>query len=295
MSGVERRDVVFYSGAGIRLSGHLYVPGPDVDRRCGVVFCHGFGGLKEVTPAGLASAMVQHGYTILAFDYRGFGASDGDRGRLVPAEQVEDAVCAIEYLARVISGSYAIGIYGNSFGGGIALMAAYLNRRVQLGFVSVPVISGAGWLRSLHRYHEYEALRQRAMKAISDKAVSGEMEMVDRFTLVAPDPASRERHTTQQFFTMETFFHIMHHEPINFVDRIDIPIGVIGVKTDLLVPFEQTEELYRKLSCPKSLHAFSSGNHHSIYDALLPEVSRRVIDWFDRYGKGLRRAEAGEA
>jgi alpha-beta hydrolase superfamily lysophospholipase len=277
-------DTTFITGSGVRLSARYFLPPESRRRDAGIVFCHGFGGVKEVTPPGLADRLAQYGYTVLTFDYRGFGASEGLRGHIVPAEQVEDAVTAIEFLARRDDvDPRRIGIYGNSFGGGIALLAARRNPRPRAAFVTVPVTSGDGWLRSIHRYHDYVALKERAFAAIGAKAAGKTIEMIDRFDLIPPDPHSRARHVTKQTFTLETFYHVSAHEPVVEAHALAIPVGIIGIRGDLLVPVEQATSLYERLPGPKRLHLFDTGNHHSVYSELLPDVADQVLPWFDQH------------
>lgn len=63
---------------------------------------------------------------MMSFDYRGFGASEGVPSLLLPQDQVEDTVTAVEYLATQVPNidPARIGLYGTSFGGGIAAIAA---------------------------------------------------------------------------------------------------------------------------------------------------------------------------
>ncbi len=254
------------------------------DRHTGIVFCHGFGGVKEGTPVGLSDLLAQHGYTVLSFDYRGFGDSEGLRGHLVPTEQVEDTLHAVEFLAqRPGIDPKNIGIYGTSFGGGIAILAANRSERLKAAFVTVPVTSGDRWLKSTCRYYEYREKMERAISAIAEKTVSGKMEMVDRFDIVVPDPHSRARHVNQLQFSLETFYHVSLHEPVAEADAVRIPVGMIGIRGDVLVPDEQTTWLYDRLSGPKQIHWFPMGNHHSVYSELLAQVSEQAISWFDRH------------
>jgi len=278
MTTMRTSDVTMFSGPGLRLSGRVYHPAEDRDRHAGIVFCHGFGGVKEGTPVGLSEILAQHGYTVLTFDYRGFGGSEGPRGRLVPAEQVEDAVHAVEYLASLPGvDRRRLGIYGTSFGGGIAALAALRSEHIRAAIVTVPVTSGGQWLRSITRHYEFLTLKQRAYAAIAHKAKSGEMEMVDRFEVMLPDPLSRERFGQQPFpMAMETFFHVLHHEPISEAARIAVPTFVIGVRGDPLVPVEQAIEFHDRLACKKALSLHEGDNHYVVYEGLLAKVGRCV-------------------
>lgn len=281
---VETSDVRFFSGPGLRLAARIYQPNPQTDRNAGIVFCHGFGGNKEGTPPGLSNVLADHGYTVFTFDYRGFGESEGPAGRMVQTEQVEDTVHAIEYFAHQGGiDARRMGIYGTSFGAGIALLAALRSGRPRAAFVTVPVTSGSGWLKSMNRLYEYQDMRARAFRAITEKTVSGKMEMVDRFDIMVPDPLTRARHTEKKPFALETFYHITTYEPLAEAHNIHIPVGMIGIRDDILVPFEQTTQLYERLAGPKHIHVFDHGHHHSVYNELLPAVAEQVMAWFDRY------------
>src|SRR5262245_59285963 len=98
---VPTEDVTFYSGPALRMAGRIFhPPGQNGRPLPGVVLCHGTGGVKEESPPGMARLLAKAGYRVLTWDYRGFGGSEGYRGRLVPAEQIEDAACAAEYFAH---------------------------------------------------------------------------------------------------------------------------------------------------------------------------------------------------
>ena len=163
--------------------------------------------------------------------------------------------------------------------------AALRSGRPRAAFVTVPVTSGSQWLKSMNRLYEYEELRQRAVKAIAVKAATGQMEMVDRFDIMVPDPLTRARHADKKPFALETFFHISNYEPIAEAHNIQIPVGMIGIRDDVLVPFEQTTSLYERVAGPKHIHVFDHGHHHSVYNELLPSVGEQVLLWFDTHLK----------
>ncbi|STO53388.1 alpha/beta fold family hydrolase [Escherichia coli] len=50
-----------------------------------IILCHGFLRYQECSAPLLANAFTEAGFATITFDYRGFGESDGERGRLVPA------------------------------------------------------------------------------------------------------------------------------------------------------------------------------------------------------------------
>lgn len=282
--GVKTEDVTFWSGPAMRMAGRLYHSTSDSASTPGIVFCHGFGGTKEGTPPGLSTLFAEHGYTVLTFDYRGNGASEGPKGRIMPAEQVEDAVHALEYLAhRPEVDGRRVAIYGTSFGGGVAVLAALRSGRPRAMAVAVPVTSGDRWLRSIMRWHEYVDMKARAMEAIAKKTLTGQFEMVDRFDIMVPDPVTVARYPDKAMITLETVYHVINHDALAEAHRLRTPTLVMGVEGDLLSPVEQATELYERLAGPKELHLFDRGTHFSVYDELLPAVASRAVAWFDRH------------
>ncbi len=232
---------------------------------------------------GLANLLAKAGYTAMTFDFRGFGASEGSKGRLVPDEQVEDTVTVLEWLSQ--EGSVdpdRIGLYGTSFGGGIAALAAVFSDRPKALAMSVPVTSGSDWLRSMTRYAEFLEMKEGALKAIREKAAGGKVDMGDRADIMIPDRLTAEVYTQKIPMAFETFYHVLHHEPIQRAAEIRVPTLMFGVETDVLVPAHQTKDFYDRLIVEKHLEMSPTGVHWSPYGDLLPLVSSKTIAWYDR-------------
>ncbi|OGK87839.1 MAG: hypothetical protein A2X52_13370 [Candidatus Rokubacteria bacterium GWC2_70_16] len=115
-----RRDVTFVSG-GLRCSGWLYTPDSIAEglRPPAVVMAHGFSAVKEQGLDRFAERFAAAGLVTLVFDYRYFGASEGmPRGRLFPADQIEDYRNAITWLSEQPEvGAARIGLWGTSYRG----------------------------------------------------------------------------------------------------------------------------------------------------------------------------------
>jgi fermentation-respiration switch protein FrsA (DUF1100 family) len=107
--------VALTTSDGVRLSAWL-LPAPEP--RGALVFCHGNAGtIADRLPAG--AALVQMGWTVLLFDYRGYGASAG-----VPSEEgtYRDAEAAYDHLVGEAGFDPArVAVYGESLGGGVAI------------------------------------------------------------------------------------------------------------------------------------------------------------------------------
>lgn len=120
--GLAFEDVEFPSRAGgITLRG-WFVPG----NRPGpaIIYVHGINGTRgSFNSIELTSRLVRQGFSVLLFDLRGHGASDGF---MVSGGYFEryDLLGAFDYLVKRGVAQDRIGVIGFSMGGAIALMAA---------------------------------------------------------------------------------------------------------------------------------------------------------------------------
>ena len=116
-----------FLSAGTRCAAWLYRPeesggGP---APC-VVLAHGFSGVRDQRLDAFAERFVQAGLAALVFDYRHFGASDGEPRQLLDIRrQLDDWEAAIAY-ARALEGidPSRIAIWGSSFSGGHVMTLA---------------------------------------------------------------------------------------------------------------------------------------------------------------------------
>ena len=105
-----------------------------------VLFCHGNGGNLTSRP-GYYHAILATGVNLFAFDYRGYGRSDGEPGE---AGTYTDAATAYAWLrARGFAAEHIL-VWGESLGGGIASHVAATQRvgglMLQSTFTSIPDI-----------------------------------------------------------------------------------------------------------------------------------------------------------
>src|SRR5690606_14413514 len=98
-------------------------------------------------------AFTDAGYSILVFDYRGFGESEGERGWVRPAWQLEDIMNAVTYLTtRPDVDPNRIGAYGmGGTGGGNAILAAAHDPRLKVVAAQSVVADGRDWLHRMRR------------------------------------------------------------------------------------------------------------------------------------------------
>jgi fermentation-respiration switch protein FrsA (DUF1100 family) len=154
-------EKVTFASDGVECAAFLGIPkSAAAGARAAVVLGHGFGVRKEslITEAEHLTAA---GFVTLAIDYRTFGESAGaPRGTLFPLNQVEDFRNAITYLQhREEVDPQRIGIWGASFGGGIVIMTAAVDRRVRAVVAMAPIVNGRRWLEFVWGGSRFEQLR----------------------------------------------------------------------------------------------------------------------------------------
>jgi ABC-2 type transport system ATP-binding protein len=100
-----------------------------------ILLAHGFGGTKNsVRPE--AERLAQDGFAVLTWSARGFGRSTGQIALDSPDYEVKDVQQLVSWLARQPRvrldhpGDPRVGIAGASYGGGIALLAAAYDHRI---------------------------------------------------------------------------------------------------------------------------------------------------------------------
>jgi ABC-2 type transport system ATP-binding protein len=121
------------AGRAVQLDTTLYLPAKTPAPA--VLLAHGFGSSKSGV-AGEARTLARHGYVVLAYTARGFGASGGLIHLDAPAYEVHDASLLVTYLSALpqvsrAGGKPRIAVAGGSYGGALALLLAGTDARIQ--------------------------------------------------------------------------------------------------------------------------------------------------------------------
>lgn len=138
---MSRREDVEFTSKGVRCAAWLYRP-PRTSRSPAIVMGHGFGALRSFGLEPFAEHFRERGFAVLVFDYRSFGASDGEPRQLIsPRRHVEDWRAAVAF-ARSLDGvdSERIGLWGTSYSGGHVLVTASRDEGVTCVVSQVPYV-----------------------------------------------------------------------------------------------------------------------------------------------------------
>ena len=289
---MQCESVSFYS-EGVRLEGDLYRPadaGPD-DARAGIVLCHGYTGVKSLYLPDNARVLTEAGYVVLAFDYKGWGASEGPRTRLAPFSRVADTLAALTFLGTRPGVDPAhLGLYGTSYGGATVIWAAALDPRVRCVVSVVGIGDGRRWMRSVRRPDEWHDLLARAQADREQAVVSGESAMAERDEILLQDRASAELSAAARAGNPDAVSTV----PASFIDETlsfhadwvvgkiaPRPLLLVTTEDDRLVPPEESQSLYDLAGEPKRLVVLKGYGHYDVYaEPAFGEVMAATLAWY---------------
>jgi fermentation-respiration switch protein FrsA (DUF1100 family) len=280
MNEVEREDVTFTSeGASCR--GWLCTSGA-AHLRPGIVMAHGLGAVKEMYLEPFARTFAAAGFAALLFDYRCWGASDGEpRQHVDPRAQHEDYRSAISYLQqRADVDPDMIGAWGTSFSGGHVLHLGAFDPRIKAVVSQVPAVDlpgnaerllgadGLAGMRAMlaadrrHRYPDTPPPYIPLSAPAGDLALQADDEthawLEAARATVAPAHENR--------VTLSSGERILEYTPAANIHRIaPTPLLVITTTGDRYTPTDLVEDAFARAGEPKRLVRVPGG-HYAVYE-----------------------------
>ena len=238
LAGGSLEEIPFHSMDGVRL--HGWILRPPCPPKGTVLFFHG-NAENMSTHVNAVLWLVKAGYLVFAFDYRGYGTSDGTPD--IPGVN-RDGVAALDlaFHIRGVEGGGVV-VIGQSLGGAIAAYAVANSPRRREVKALIVDSAFAGYRR-----------------IVRDKLVAGII------TLPLAWPAS---------WTVEDGY-----SPERWIGSVaPVPVVVIHGTKDPVVPFSHGERLYRLAGQPKGFWKVEGGGHATAL--LLPDVRNRLLEFLD--------------
>ncbi|HEY7243056.1 MAG TPA: alpha/beta hydrolase [Xanthobacteraceae bacterium] len=274
-------STVTIASAGLRLAGTLRLPErlASTERRAAFLVLHGFGSNRGSSNVLQPSKVLgELGYVTLSFDMRGCGESEGERGRVICLEQVEDTRNALTFLtAQTGVDAERIGVIGSSFGGAVAVYTAGVDDRL------AAVISNGGWgdgerkFRGQHKSpQEWARFTRMLEEGREHRARTGKSLMVPRYDIVPIPPHLRGNlaGNSIEAFPAETAQSMFDFRADDVVGRIAPRLLLLlHAAVDSVTPTEQSIELFKRAGQPSELHLISDADHF-----MLGESNARIWD-----------------
>lgn len=293
---MQERVVHFYS-EGSKLEADYYLP-EDLEAgapRPAIVLCHGYSGIRSVILRDYAEYFTEAGYPTLAFDYRGFGGSEGTKWRIVAWEQIQDIRNAITWLeAQPEVDPERLGIWGTSNGGAHVVTAAGVDTRVKCAVGQVGY--GDGWQLLTENYTDAD--REKFLRGLKEdrrkRVLTGKGEAVPVATLLNSPQTSKFLGEAIKAFpefdsaiSWESAEATLEYRPIDLADKIaPRALMLIAADNDDLCKAHRYREVFERAGEPKRWVNYPI-EHYDIYQ---PDWVKRsahdALEWFDQHLKG---------
>lgn len=277
-----------------RVVGTVYLPESYAvnSKMPGIILCQGFAGTKEMLLPPYAEKFAENGYIVLTFDYRGFGGSDGEPGRLVPKLQVEDIKNAVSFLSSFAGvDTDRLGLWGTSYGGANAIVAASADKRIKCLCVQLTFGDGERCLTTNSTPEDIAKLKEALEKLHEKKELTGK-EMMMPVSKILSDEQSKAffQEHADEFPELKikipflTIRETINYKPESFLQDLHTPILIIGAQKDGVNPVSETHSLYRAALEPKELVIINGATHFELYKGeYLEQAVNKQLEWFGKY------------
>ena len=298
----------FYTLDGSRLAGTLSLPqnASQEHRVPAVLLCQGLSGIKNLVLPKVALKLANAGFASLAFDYRGYGESEGERGWVLPLSRVDDALYACAYLCQCPEvDTTRVGVYGLSFGGPVALCVAAKEPHVRtVVAVSAPG-NGETLMRSLRTSSQWIAFKERILADRRERATTGKSALVDiqeifpfsarflaKYASLKPSGgtsamAEPTASTQKPLFYLSSAEAVIDFRPEEAARRLGSrPLLLISGEKDDVATVEQVLDIYQNVSGPKKLVIVPGHDHVDLDTGQgLEYQTDLTVHWFNNHLK----------
>ncbi|KAK1964570.1 alpha/beta-hydrolase [Colletotrichum sublineola] len=291
----SREDVEFQTLDGVTLRGWLF---PAARRGPAIIMTPGFNNVKEMIIYDVAEHFHGAGFTVLSFDPRSIGASDGTpRNESNPTKNIEDYHDALTFLKSHRSVDPArIAFWGYSFSGMVALCAAALDKRAKAVVAVSPLTI---WEFTKWRQVLAKSMKDRESRMAGNRAVylpmlteSGEhpagfgtgFDVEDVYNIISR--AAEVQPTFVPETTLSTYYHIAAFQPFGFMPFVSpTPVMVVTGENDLVSPADlQKSLIYDVFKEPKQLLNVPNKGHMNV---LSGQDSEKVLDAQIEFLRGI--------
>jgi dienelactone hydrolase len=275
---------------GTRMAAEVFAPkDPSSEKLPTIVMSHGWGGTAEALRAD-AIAFARAGYLVIAFDYRGWGRSDGRlilagaapaeedgkrvaevkevRGVVDPIDQTTDILNAIQWAAgEPRCDPERIGIWGSSFSGGHVVYVAAREPRVK-AFVSQVGSMDGRWVIANPEIRKY-TFDQGAARTHG--------------RIGYPEPGAKFGSLTGAP-VIEKF---VGYAPIEDIDRCGscAKLFLIAENEELFDNKDHAILAHERATGVKKLVTISGITHYGVYNEARSRAQKEAIAWFDEHLK----------
>jgi uncharacterized protein len=273
---MKERQISFYS-EGFKLDGTLYLPDDyqPGEKRPAIIPNSGYNGFNNFYPRLFARNLTEAGYVCLGFDYRGWAESEGERGRVILDEQVQDIINAITFLSiQEEVDPEQLGLVGWGMGASNVVRAAAADKRVKAVAALNGFFNGERWLKSIHSYVEWNNILKMIREDQVRRVTTGQSLLVEPFIHYPLDPATDNNVNID----LAINFPFGKQTALQFTESVanmnaekvaqDISPRALFVahgKDNLLHPLDESLALYEAAKEPKQIYLINGKHNDFMY------------------------------
>lgn len=257
-----------------------------------IVMCNDFCGVQEMLLPDIAQFFAKNGFAVVTFDYRGFGHSTGERGRLITAHQQEDIRAVLNWIHQHPQlDEHSVSLWGTGLGGAHALCVAYRNAQVRCVVSQMPLLDGTALVS---RGMTAEA-RKNLSQALQERA---RLQRIEGRELWVPISRLIRDRSSRQFYCQQrracpamvtrmpylTLRELLHFRVAPYAAGVHQPTLMMISQYDDMIPMDQVNEVYEGLNGVKYLYRVAGAARYDLYRSpWREEVLSAQISWFNEH------------
>jgi fermentation-respiration switch protein FrsA (DUF1100 family) len=297
----SRREAVRFASDGLSLAGHLYRPAA-AGRTPAIVMCGPSSSVKEQTLPHYAQRFADAGYTVLTFDSRSYGESEGEpRCYYDPAQIIGDYSNAVSHLlTRDDVDPGRIALVGVCMGGGYAVSVAARDKRIaavasvaggfDIGGTFLANMGSEGFAAFMRQINdlamrEYETGEVQYIPAIARDLSGGLAFMPNPEAYSYYDRTSRTvAPTWENRVAVKSLQAYFAYNAVADAPLVaPTPLLILHGTVDLFLWPEFAQRVYDAASGDKSLAWIETHNHIELYDQdpFVSQAAAYVTRWLD--------------
>jgi len=291
---VRKIDADFLS-RGLRCSGWLYLP-DGAQKPPVIVMAHGMAAQKDFGLQSYAEYFVAKGMAAYVFDYRNFGASEGEPRNLVnPWRHLADWEAAITHVRGLTEvNPDRLALWGTSFSGGHVMVTAAKVKGIRAVVAQVPFVDGISSAMQFplsylvqgvfHGMKDvYSLIRKRTPHIVPAVAAPGVFALMNTpecmkgYLDLVPEDTTWKNEVPARITLM-----ITSYRPVRYARRIPCPVLLVYAKQDSLIPYQAVEKMGRAI--PRAELLGLAAGHFDVYTGkLFAQVVEKQADFFSRH------------
>jgi fermentation-respiration switch protein FrsA (DUF1100 family) len=294
------RAEVSFGSRGATCRAWRYTPDGNGDgklRPC-VVMAHGFGATRDASLEPYAERFASAGMHVLLFDYRHFGASDGEPRQLLSVRrQLQDYEAAVHF-AHALSGvdTNRVAVWGTSFSGGHALVTAATVPGVAAAVCQCPMMDGFAAVMNILKYAGPGQLLRLTGHGLWDaaKAPFGRAHYVPTVgrpgtlaVMTSDDADEGYRRLAPPGFRFEVAARIGLtaglYRPVRYASRVRCPVLVQVCARDSVAPVASAEQVIRLLGSRGEARRYPIGHFEPYFGAHFERSVSDQLEFLQRH------------